>query len=54
MSSYEGLNINLKHKTCYYKINIQSFNIDLAVKAYIKRDTHDGSEKQLNKMFIQK
>ena len=28
--------------------------MDLAAKAYIKGDTHDGSDKQQNKMFNQK
>ena len=28
--------------------------MDLAAKAYIKGDTHDGSDKQQNKMFNKK
>ena len=40
------LYIDLKHKTFYYKINIKLFNMDLVVRAYIKGDTHKGSEKQ--------
>ena len=39
-----SLYFDLKHKTFYFKINIKSFNMDLA--AYIKGDTHEGSEKQ--------
>ena len=29
----------------YYKINIKSFSMDLSIVAYIKGDTHEGSEK---------
>ena len=47
------LYIDLKHKTFYYKINIKLFNMDLVVQAYIKGDTHKGSENQ-KKMFVPK